>query len=344
MIVIDGIIFSLQRSGGISVYFNELLRRLDKEQEKIYHLLYQNQNGYTKHLEVNRKIRWNLAFERFRRVNVFGDKGDVFHSSYYRLPTNEFSGKVITTVHDFTDDIYPRGINSKVLTAQKKHAILNSDGLICISKNTMKDMHKFIPESVNITTTVIYNGVGNFTFSPKIGSYESYVIFVGARSGYKNFSMCVTALKQLNDINLIVIGGGDFSDDEKKILNNTIPGRFRHAGFVSEAELENLYQNALALIYPSYYEGFGIPVIEAMKAGCPVIASKSSSIEEVSNNAAILFENISAETITQGILELKNQKFRKEKISLGLENSKNYSWDKMALETQEFYNSVRGAK
>ncbi|EHD01853.1 Mannosyltransferase [Salmonella enterica subsp. enterica serovar Wandsworth str. A4-580] len=232
MIVIDGVIFSLQKSGGISVYFSELLRRIRTDKEDVLHLLYNNQNIYTKGSDyvVNRIARLHISVERFIKVNISGTKNDIFdifhssyyrkndifHSSYYRLPNAKFNGKIITTVHDFTEEIYPRGLISKVHHKQKRQAILGSDGIICISNNTMKDMHKFIPESVNIPTRVIYNGVGDFSVRNIDAKFESYVIFVGARSGYKNFKMCVSALRYFDDIELIVVGGGEFSKEEIK--------------------------------------------------------------------------------------------------------------------------------
>jgi len=344
MIIIDGIIFSLQKSGGISVYFSELLRRVQEQPEKLCHLLYENENSYTSNLITNKKIRYHLEVERFRKVDINGKENDIFHSSYYRIPSKKFTGKIITTVHDFTENLYPRGLKSKILNAQKRNAILKSDGIICISENTRQDMHKFIPESVNIPTQVIYNGVADFSFNNQCECFESYVIFIGARDGYKNFEMCVQALQRLPEIQLIVIGGGKLTDYELKLLNDKIPHRYKHAGFISECELENYYQNALALVYPSFYEGFGIPVIEAMKCGCPVIASKSSSVQEIAGDAAILIENITAETIGQNILKLKNPDVRLQKTTLGLNNAKRFSWDKMASETLDFYNYVRGKK
>lgn len=98
------------------------------------------------------------------------------------------------------------------------------------------------------------------------------------------------------------------------MLNSNIRGRYKHVGFVSEAELNVLYQNALALVYPSYYEGFGIPLIEAMKSGCPVIASKSSSVKEIANDAAVLIESISSDKIQDSIVRLKDISYRFEKI------------------------------
>lgn len=346
MIIIDGIIFTLQKSGGISVYFYELLQNIQKKNESISLILYENDNNYTRNdfFTINSKIRKHIAIERFRRVNVIGSYNDIFHSSYYRLPSKKFKGKIITTVHDFTEEIYPRGIISKILYFQKRKAILDSDGLICISENTRRDMHRFIPESVDIPTKVIYNGVADFFHNNLDGNYERFVIFVGARGGYKNFEMCVLALKNLRDIRLVVVGGGDFSSSETRFLNDNIHGRFAHMGFVTLEKLNELYQKALALVYPSEYEGFGIPVIEAMKSGCPVIAAETPAIQEVSNGSAVLIANISAEKIEESIRNLENHKIRVEKIQLGIENSKIFSWDKMAEETLNFYNEIRGIK
>jgi mannosyltransferase len=156
--------------------------------------------------------------------------------------------------------------------------------------------------------------------------------------------MCVSALQYTPEIKLIVVGGGRFTDNELRLLDDKIPRRYEHTGFISENELESIYQNALALVYPSFYEGFGIPVIEAMKCGCPVIASKSSSVQEIAGDAAVLIENITAEKISQSLIKLKDPVVRRQIITLGLANAERFSWNKMALETLDFYNSVRGKK
>lgn len=348
MIIIDGIIFSLQQSGGISVYFDELIKEIKKNNISYSLAIYDNNNPYVKELPVNTKTRFNMKIERFLDVDLdfFENGSSVFHSSYYRLPDKTIRKKltVITTVHDFTEEIFSRGPKSWVHHWQKKRAILGSDGIICISECTKNDLLKFIPEAVNIPIKVIYNGVGDFKFKSKNHSSEKYVLFVGARNGYKNFGACVHSLSTHSDLNLVVVGGGQFTNDEINFLQKNIPGRYRHAGYVTEVLLNDLYSQAYCLIYPSLYEGFGIPVIEAMKSGCPVIGSNSSSVSEIASGAAILIDDITSDKISDALGVLKDDVYRSNLIATGFKHSQKYSWSKMAEQTLHFYNEIRDLK
>lgn len=346
MINIDGIIYSLQSSGGISVYFDELIKEINKSCESSSVIVYPNNNHYAKELEVTEKPRVNIAVERYLDVVVKGNniKNDIFHSSYYRLPSNKKDFKIITTVHDFTYEIYPKGLKSKLHHWQKRRAILNSDGIICISESTKKDLLHFIPEAKKIPIRVIYNGVGDFRPIENVSLDKNNVLFVGARDGYKNFHTCISALENHKDLTLVAVGGGKFNESELAILNKTLPGRFRHAGFITEEELNKYYSSAFCLIYPSLYEGFGIPVIEAMKSGCPVIASNSSSIKEIATDASILLENIDSKKINEALSSLHNSSLRKEIVEKGLNRAKSYSWSKMGTETIDFYDEIRESK
>lgn len=345
MIFIDGIIYSLQNSGGISVYFDEYLKCLKKNKIENELIIYPNNNPYASEFNVNRTPRMSLSIERYIDVSISPEtKDDIFHSSYYRLPVNKKNVKIITTVHDFTYEVFPKGLKTIVHHWQKKRAILNSDGVICISESTRKDMLKYIPEAQDIPTKVIYNGVSDFTPLEKTSSNDKYVVFVGARNGYKNFTSCVKALHNHEDIKLVVVGGGKFNPEEMTLLNQYIPGRFNHAGFVSEEELNLLYSNAYCLIYPSLYEGFGIPVIEAMRSGCPVIASNSSSVKEIATGSAILLDKITEDDISHALLKLGDNVIREKLISAGLVNSTKFSWTKMAQETLNFYDEIRDIK
>lgn len=251
---------------------------------------------------------------------------------------------MITTVHDFTYELYPLGYKTKIHHWQKKRAILNSDGIICISECTKKDLLKFIPEAKNIPIKVIYNGVGDFKVLRSNEFEDKYVVFVGARNGYKNFSVAVDALVDHHDLKLVVIGGGAFGTQEKELLQNKIPNRYSHAGYISEERLNQLYSNAYALIYPSLYEGFGIPVIEAMKSGCPVIAANSSSVKEIATGAALLLDDISSSEISLSLSQLRDDLYRESIISSGYIQAEKYSWIKTAEETLNFYDEIRENK
>jgi len=191
---------------------------------------------------------------------------------------------------------------------------------------------------------VIYNGVGDFKPATKNKSLDKYVLFVGARNGYKNFDACVESLSTHSDINLVVVGGGKFTNDEIKFLEGNIPGIYRHAGYVTEVLLNDLYSQAYCLIYPSFYEGFGIPVIEAMKSGCPVIGCNSSSVSEIASGAAILLDDITGDKISDVLVVLKDDVYRNNLIAAGFERSRKYSWSKMAEQTLNFYNEIRDLK
>jgi mannosyltransferase len=346
MILIDGIIYSLQQSGGISVYLNELLKQLKLNGIESDCLIYPNNNHYAQNMTVTNNPRLSIQLERYLDVKIKNkNQGNViFHSSYYRLPKSNSGIKVITTVHDFTYEVYPDGLKTKLHHWQKKKAILNSDGIICISHSTKRDLLHFIPEAKDIPIKVIYNGVADFKPLTVSVKEKKDVLFVGARGGYKNFETCAHSLKNHTELNLVAIGGGKFSSDELAMLNNILPGRFKHAGFISEQELNQYYSDAFCLVYPSLYEGFGIPIIEAMKSACPVIASNSSSIKEIATDASILLDDINKEKISEALTSLHDELLRNSLISKGIKRASLYSWSKMGIETINFYNEIREGK
>lgn len=343
MLFIDGIIFTLQRSGGISVYFDELISYLNKNDHSFVLNVYDNHSD-NNNLKVNinkaigsLKLESSRYFERYLDVNI-PDNTTVFHSSYYRLPRKNQRAniKIITTVHDFTYEKYGSGFSKLIHCYQKKRAILNSDEIVCISNNTKKDLLKFIPESRNKKISVIHNGVSEHFKHDSFLSYNSDVIFIGARNGYKNFNSAVKALISTK-LNLIIIGGGILSSEEKSFLERSLPGRFMYMGFLSDEDLVKVYNSSFCLLYPSLYEGFGIPVIEAMSCGCPVIASNSSSIPEICEEAAILCNKSSSEDIFKALESLLDERYRAKLIKRGLFRAKKFSWIKTFKKTMEIY-------
>ncbi len=335
MIFIDGIIFSLQKSGGISVLFNEIISRLPKEN---YKLIGFNAEPPSYVADGNYSFVSPRLMERYRRVLVNCEAG-IFHSTYYRLPATK-SCKVVTTVHDFTYEYFSNNFRRTVHAFQKNKAISESDKIICVSENTRQDLLEFLGNEYEERTFVVNNGVSSdYYYRPEIDT-ETQVIFVGARSGYKNFKSVVQALSGLQDLHLICVGGGAMTSAEIDLMDKHIPGRYRHAGYLTNDQLNCEYNRSLCLIYPSLYEGFGIPVLEAMRAGCPVIAVNKSSIPEVTGSAAILLDSGDADEIRQGISTITATSCRDDLVEKGRVQASKFSWDRTYKQTLEVYESL----
>lgn len=343
-IYLDNIIFSSQTSGGISVYWKELLSRILKDKSKNITIVEQEKNIkniFRKEIKIpDRKIilenKLPLWIYKFLPLTIKLEKGSLFHSSYYRVSYSKHI-KNIVTVHDFTHE-YFFPMHKKILNYwKKKIALTKADGVICISENTKKDLLKFHPWIKNKKIKVIYNGVGEEFFLIENIKKEKNILFVGSRVSYKNFDIVIEIVKELIDYNLIIIGGGKLTDIEKYKLEKNIPGKYEQKLGVSSRELNIEYNRAFCLLYPSIYEGFGIPILEAMKAGCPVIAVKKSSIPEVGGEAAILIDDISKINFIKEIKKLENSNLRNEIVEKGLKQSKKFSWDKTYKEMIEFY-------
>ena len=348
-IILDNLIFSLQKSGGISVVWYELLSRLMKSNHSIQHLNYQNDNLFCKNLTfketdiIKMDNSFVLSLKRYFNPCLKFRKPFIFHSSYYRTCDNP-NAINITTVHDFTYEYYEYGLKRWIHSWQKNRAIRNSDYIICISENTKNDLLKFLPDVDEKRIKIIYNGVSNDYYRKdefcKLNiPYEpmKYVLFVGARNDYKNFKLSVQAMSN-TDLKLVIVGP-PLTEEETKFMNATLKdtNKFYCTGRISNSELNDLYNYAYALLYPSVYEGFGIPVVEAQKAGCPVIVYNGSSIPEVIGKTPLLLESLSVDEIIKKIDLLKDSLIRDEVIAKGLENSKRFTWDRMYEQVVELY-------
>jgi glycosyltransferase involved in cell wall biosynthesis len=329
-IIFDNIIFDLQKFGGISRYWIEITSRLFGSNECFFF------NGTTdrkEYLKVSIKES-NIPLKLLRYLD-FQKKldGDIFHSSYYRIMKGI---KNVVTVHDFTYEYYRKGLAKYLHSYQKKRAIQNAELIICISESTKKDLYQFYP-NLNTKVKVIYNGVGEkFMKIYDYKTFNSRVLYVGDRKNYKNFDQLVNALNFTNDFQLDLVGGGKLTKQEILKLGKI---NFKHHERISDEDLNQLYNTAFALVYPSLYEGFGLPIIEAFKAGCPVICHNGSSTVEIANDCAIVGE-ISPDFILESLMKLKDLEIRKKLIDRGILEAKNYSWDKCIDQTHKAYKSI----
>jgi mannosyltransferase len=332
---IDGIIYSLQTNGGISTLFNELIKRLPLD---FYHLSLYKNNNFNININAN-NIFFNeyRNFERYRNCKI-NKKMKLFHSTYYRLPDDK---KVISiqTIHDFTYEKYSSNIKKYIHVAQKRNAIYNSDILICVSNNTKSDLINYYGSKFEDRCKVIYNAASNDYFNHnKDGIYKQNILFIGQRSGYKNFNFVLKTLKYNKSFFLDIIGGGDLTKDELNFLEREMPYRYKFWGNVTNKTLNDLYNISFCLLYPSLYEGFGIPILEAMQAGCPVIAFNNSAISEIVDRNENLLISDDISEISFFLEKLNNTEFRQTIIKYGIERSKYFSYNNTFNQTMNLYN------
>lgn len=320
---------------------------------KIMNSVRKNENIFYKKLKSlnniieEKNMTSNEKIMRYLDVKIKDAEKFIFHSSYYRICSSKNAINV-TTVHDFTYEKHVKGIKKAIHSYQKKRAILKSKLIICISENTKKDLLHFIPEAKNKNIEVVYNGVSNeFYKKEKIEndydqkySKENYIVYVGARKGYKNFDIALDVASKLNNkLKFIIVGGEKLFSEEQKIIENLMGNNYEHLVGVTMEELNSIYNYAFCLIYPSSYEGFGIPLLEAMKAGCPVLAYNNSSIPEVAGPSLLTENNLTKEYLEK-IKILKNEGIRIKIIEEGIEFSKKFSWDKMFDEILDNYKKI----
>jgi len=367
-------IFSNQRYGGISRYFYELIKNiLDVNDEKIekiflfqgFHLcdydlsfLKDDKLNYCgikrpKIKKTNRIFRIinNVLFRYYiKKSNLALKNNIIYHPTYYNSYELRSLKKirVVQTVYDMTYERFPKLFNnSHIIINEKKISISRADHIICISNFTKQDLIEIT--NINpIKIDVIYLAT-NLNEIPKeflvnVDKFKPYVLYVGDRQGYKNFKIVLDFFinkKIYKDFNLVCFGGNNFMPKEIEIINNHsyIKNKiFQISG--NDNLLASFYRNAFSLIYPSKYEGFGLPVLEALSLGCPAICSNSSSLPEVGGEAALYFNPLDEDGLLKNIEILNNQNIRKNVIINGLEQSKKFSWEKTAKETIEIYKKI----
>lgn len=363
-IAFDYQIFSRQRFGGISRYFNSLALKFSKLDHniKIFAGIHRNKylsslpkpivKGYelTKYPPHSAKL-FLLANHYLTNHQIQQWRPDLIHETYYSI-SNSTSNKLprIVTAYDMVHELFPKQFKNKEHITQKKISTFNrADHIISISHNTKKDLVKFFdipPEK--ITVVHLACDIFNQTNSNSINSsfIKPFLLYVGARSGYKNFNRFIEAIsksqKLINDFDIVAFGGGILSFKENALIHSLgfKKDQVKQIGG-DDSVLAALYQEATAFVYPSLYEGFGIPLLEAMAYECPVISSNTSSLPEVVGEAGEYFNPEEIESIKSSIENVVYSPSRTLALKAkGLKRINHFSWEKCAQDTLKIYKTL----
>ncbi|MBP3255297.1 MAG: glycosyltransferase family 4 protein [Clostridia bacterium] len=353
-IYLDTIIFARQRFGGISNVWYEYVSRMLKDENVELNLFGLDNYINMRYMELNKENakhlkdkKSNINILRLISPDIKSTEKCIFQSTDLRICKKK-NVKNIVMIHDTTHQIYFKGIKKIINTYQKRKAIKNADGIVYISDNTRKDTNRFFKKSTEKMEKVIYNSASEdfckldkpeLPERYKEVENKKYFIYVGDRTNYKNVDFLYRVLRENPHINAVIVGGKDFSEKELEELVD-IKDRIYKYSKVPNDELNILYNKAFCSIYPSLYEGFGIPVLEAMKTGCPVIAFNNSSIPEVLKGTGILLENNDIEGCNEQIKKLEDFAYRKKIENEEIEKSKFFDWNKSYKELMDFYEEV----
>ena len=363
-ILFDYQIFTQQHFGGISRYFCALANQLATDPQvwtRIVAPVHCNEylatirNGvawgyYLRHAPKRRKLSAALSSVVFSPI-AKGMRPDIIHETYYSAqPTYRERAARVLSVFDMIHEKLPREFSASDRTAQDKVAAIHrADRIICISECTRRDL---LETTAVAEDKIAVTYLGYDTLSPGDQSAADlvgpapYLLHVGARKGYKNFAALARAfaasrwLKQ--NFRLVCFGSRPFSSAERDLFVelDLKATQVRHiAG--GDDRLAALYRGAAAFVYPSKYEGFGIPPLEAMSLDCPVICSRCSSIPEVVGDAGEYFDPHDVGSLTHAIERvLQSAERREELVALGRARCREFSWERCAQDTLSIYRTL----
>lgn len=264
------------------------------------------------------------------------DETEIVHGRY----------PVVVTVHDLIPDLQG---NKRVIKGRKR-TLAGASHIICVSENTKNDLMRLydVPSD---KVSVIYHGYsvcpteGNSVLPERIRARvgDQYILYVGQRKGYKNFNWFVRSVAHLlkeRQLSLLCTGAA-FTEEEKELLKSCGVERLVYQVCLTESEFFSVYANAIVFIYPSLYEGFGIPILDAFAAGCPVILSRCSCFPEIAKDSALYFdEDDSAALVTSIERIMDDSLVRQRLIRNGLKRVSDFSWTRCAEQTAQVYESV----
>ncbi|HOS15604.1 MAG TPA: glycosyltransferase family 1 protein [Bacteroidales bacterium] len=355
-ILYDHQMFSMQKYGGVTRYFADLIYNLPQDFEKDVAMKYSENHYITK--TYNQKFRTIDSLQNFRvkrrlyyfinnQVSLKAIKKsdyDVFHPTYYNpYFIKHIKKPFVVTIHDMIHERFADTFPFYDNIAKNKKILANKAAhIIAVSQNTKNDIVEYYGINPDKITVVHHGCKQQVELVEQL--YENYILYVGERKSYKNFIQFLEAIVPLlhADKTLkIVCTGSSFTKEEINLFQkHSISNQLIHV-LASDTILYSLYQHALVFVFPSLYEGFGIPILEAFANNCPVCLSNASCFPEIAQDAAQYFDPKDKQSIFNAInLVISNSEFRSSLIFKGKEKIKNFTTEKMVKNTCVVYNSL----
>jgi glycosyltransferase involved in cell wall biosynthesis len=359
-ILFDHQAFSWQQFGGITRYIVELARHLPADIQPMFPPML-SENAYLDMLpeamrphvsrsdmanfRVRKKVYEFLNCRRSRSL-LHSATVDIIHPTYYNPYYLRYDVPSVVTVHDFTHERFADMLpDSRSVIANKRRVVMAADRIIAISESTRRDIMEFYGLPAE-RIDVVYHGYTPMTAEAEVaGLPERYILFVGERKGYKNFSTLLTAFasiaRRYPDLHLVCAGRQFTTQEFDSIRLNGVADRVT-AFPAYGGQLATLYRRATAFIFPSLYEGFGLPVLEAFSAGCPTALSDNSSLPEVGGDGALYFDASDPGAIADTIVHLVEMDDiqRRSLLDKASCRLKQFSWTKTAEQTANIYRSI----
>jgi len=347
---------------GIGRYIRNLIKELQKvDSENEYFVLLLEKDFNSLKLNENFKkvladIRWYGLAEQIRLPSIINKlKPDLVHFPHFNVPIF-FKGKFVVTIHDLIHQHFQmrRATLHDPLTYKVKQI-----GYKVIFKNAIKKSEKILVPSNYVKNLLTYDwGVKNekIVVTPeavddkiieksqillkRLNIRQPYIFYVGNAHPHKNVEGLIRVFRELRGkyqyLQLVLAGGDHYF--WQRVRKDFQDPNIIYTGTVSDEELVALYKGAKAFVMPSFEEGFGIPLLEAMACGCPVVSSNAGALQEVGGNAAIYFDPHNLEDMEDKIDKvLSDEKLREDLIAKGLKRYKQFNWEKLARQTLEVY-------
>ncbi|MEM7712868.1 MAG: FkbM family methyltransferase [Cyanobacteria bacterium P01_A01_bin.68] len=341
IILIDGVFFQLYKTGIARVWKSLLEEWSDNDFAK--HIIVLDRAGTApkipgiKYRQIPHYNYKDTNNDREILQQICDEEGaDLFISSYYTTPITTPS---VFMAHDMIPEIMGWDLNHP-MWREKHYGIQHASSYITISENTAKDLVKCFPEINPDAITVAHLGVKDIfypaqseqinLFKTKYGITKPYFLLVGASTGYKNTNLFFEAFVKLssrNGFDIVCTGSGSVLAPEWRTYTS---GSTVHMLQLSDEELVVAYSGAIALVYPSKYEGFGLPTLEAMACACPVITCENASIPEVAGEAAIYINDNDPEELANALCDVQKPAIRELLVNRGIEQAKKFTWSSTA--------------